>query len=113
MAETAPPKKLVILGSTGSIGVSSLKVARELPGRMKVVGLAANRSSGELGEQIVEFGVKHACLFDDSKYAELQEQVSADVSRICERRQQSRVKAEAHRDLARPAILDHVVEQGH
>ena len=34
------PKKVVILGSTGSIGTSALKVAREIPDYMEVVGLA-------------------------------------------------------------------------
>ena len=37
-----------ILGSTGSIGESALKVARDIPDRMEVVGLAAHRSVGEL-----------------------------------------------------------------
>ena len=36
-------KKVVILGSTGSIGLSALKVARDLPDRMEVVGLAAHK----------------------------------------------------------------------
>jgi 1-deoxy-D-xylulose-5-phosphate reductoisomerase len=53
-----------VLGSTGSIGESSLKVARDLPGRMKVVGLAANRSADTLAAQMAEFGVKEGCLFD-------------------------------------------------
>jgi 1-deoxy-D-xylulose-5-phosphate reductoisomerase len=39
---------VVVLGSTGSIGESSLKVARDLPGRMRLVGLAANRSADAL-----------------------------------------------------------------
>ena len=37
-------KKVVLLGSTGSIGTSALKVARDIPERMEIVGLAANRS---------------------------------------------------------------------
>ena len=40
------PKKVVILGSTGSIGTSALKVAREIPDYMEVVGLAAGRQHG-------------------------------------------------------------------
>ena len=34
-------KRVVILGSTGSIGTSALKVARDIPERMEVVALAA------------------------------------------------------------------------
>ncbi len=53
-----------MLGSTGSIGESSLKVARELPSRMRLVGLAANRSADALAAQIAEFGIKQGCLHD-------------------------------------------------
>lgn len=48
-------RKVVILGSTGSIGTSALKVARDLPDRMEVVGLAANRSTDVILAQIAEF----------------------------------------------------------
>jgi len=34
-------KRVVILGATGSIGESALKVARDIPDRMEIVGLAA------------------------------------------------------------------------
>ena len=38
----APPRKrrVVLLGSTGSIGCSTLKVARELPGEIEIIALA-------------------------------------------------------------------------
>jgi 1-deoxy-D-xylulose-5-phosphate reductoisomerase len=64
MSDPSRPKNVVVLGSTGSIGESSLKVARDLPGRMKVVGLAANRSADTLAAQIREFGIRQGCLFD-------------------------------------------------
>lgn len=68
-------KKVVILGSTGSIGTSALKVARDIPERMEVVGLAAHSSVQVLAEQAREFGVRHLCIFDSSKAAELQRSV--------------------------------------
>ena len=46
------PRIVVILGSTGSIGTSALKVAREIPDYMEVVGLAAGRQAEELAAQI-------------------------------------------------------------
>jgi len=64
MAEASRPKKVVVLGSTGSIGVSSLKVARDIPDRMEVVGLAAHRSADALAEQMAEFSVQQGCLHD-------------------------------------------------
>lgn len=75
-------KRVVILGSTGSIGTSALKVARDIPERMEVVALAAHSSVGKLAEQAREFGVRHVCIFDESKVAELREQLPADV-KIC------------------------------
>ena len=35
-------KRVVVLGATGSIGDSTLKVADDIPERMEIVGLAAN-----------------------------------------------------------------------
>ena len=41
-------RRLVILGSTGSIGESALKVARDIPERIEVVGIAAQSQRGEI-----------------------------------------------------------------
>lgn len=57
-------RKVLILGSTGSIGTSALKVARDIPDRMEVVGLAAQRSVEALVAQVAETGVKQVCLTD-------------------------------------------------
>mgnify|MGYP005833949479 CR=1 FL=1 len=48
-------KKIVILGSTGSIGRQALEVVRQFPGRLKVVGLAAGRNWRLLAGQALEF----------------------------------------------------------
>ncbi|MDB6136287.1 MAG: 1-deoxy-D-xylulose 5-phosphate reductoisomerase [Verrucomicrobiales bacterium] len=55
-------RRIIILGSTGSIGTSALKVARDIPDRMEVVGLAACRSVAALAEQAREFGVRHVAV---------------------------------------------------
>ena len=41
VAEPMKKRRVVILGSTGCIGESALKVARDIPERMEIVGLAA------------------------------------------------------------------------
>jgi 1-deoxy-D-xylulose-5-phosphate reductoisomerase len=61
-ASPAAPKRVVVLGSTGSIGESALKVARDIPDRMTVVGLAALRSVDKLAAQAREFGVRQLAL---------------------------------------------------
>lgn len=59
-------KRVVILGSTGSIGTSALTVARQIPERMEIVGLAAGTRAEDLARQAEEFQVKHLCLADES-----------------------------------------------
>lgn len=50
-------KRILVLGSTGSIGVQTLEMARAHPGRLEVVGLAAGRNAQALAAQAAEFGV--------------------------------------------------------
>src|SRR3954468_5463556 len=56
---TAPnsstPRRVVVLGSTGSIGVSTLDVIDQLGDRLQAVGLAAHRSWPKLVEQAQQF----------------------------------------------------------
>ncbi len=59
-------KRIVVLGSTGSIGLQTLDIVRQHPDRLKVVGLAANRQGDKLREQAAEFGVKHLALMDET-----------------------------------------------
>jgi len=56
-AHPRPPRDVVVLGSTGSIGTQALDVVRRNPGRFRVVALAAGGSDPRLlASQAVEFG---------------------------------------------------------
>lgn len=83
-------RRVVILGSTGSIGTSALKVARDIPERMEVVGLAAHSSYQVLAEQAREFGVRQVCLFDATHAEDLRRllpqgtQVLTGMDGLCE-----------------------------
>ena len=72
-------KKVVLLGSTGSIGTSTLKVAEEIPERMEIVGLAAANSVTALAQQVKDTGVKHVGIYNHEKEAELRGLIPADV----------------------------------
>ncbi len=72
-------KKIVLLGSTGSIGTSTLKVAREIPERIELVGLAAANSVEALADQVRETGVKHVGIYNPDKEAELRGLIPSDV----------------------------------
>lgn len=79
-AQTTPPRKVLLLGSTGSIGTSALKVARDIPDRMEVVGLAAARSVEALVRQVQETGVKQVALTDEAAAALARPLLPADVT---------------------------------
>jgi len=64
-------KRVVVLGATGSIGESALKVAHDIPERMEVVGLAANSNAQKLAAQANRVRPKALCLVDESKIGEL------------------------------------------
>lgn len=64
-------KKILIFGSTGSIGKNTLKVIRESKGKFKVIGLCANRDIGTLYNQIEEFKPSYVCVKDESKARKL------------------------------------------
>jgi 1-deoxy-D-xylulose-5-phosphate reductoisomerase len=64
-------KRIVVLGATGSIGESALKVAHDIPERMEIVGLAANRNAQKLAVQANKVRPKAVCLVDESKMGEL------------------------------------------
>ncbi|MDQ6807937.1 MAG: 1-deoxy-D-xylulose-5-phosphate reductoisomerase [Verrucomicrobiota bacterium] len=64
-------KRVVVLGATGSIGQSAAKVARDIPDRMEIVGIAANTNARQLAEQANELRPAAVCIADESKAAEL------------------------------------------
>ena len=57
-------KRVVILGSTGSIGTQTLDVIRQFPDQFQVVGLAAARNEALLSQQAAEFSVSKTVLFE-------------------------------------------------
>jgi len=64
-------KRLVVLGATGSIGESAAKVARDIPERVEIVGIAANSKARELAAQANELRPGAVCIVDETKLDEL------------------------------------------
>jgi 1-deoxy-D-xylulose-5-phosphate reductoisomerase len=58
------PKRVLILGSTGSIGQNSLEVLAGLRDQFEVVGLAADKNSDVLSQQIRTWQPAHAAMTD-------------------------------------------------
>jgi 1-deoxy-D-xylulose-5-phosphate reductoisomerase len=71
-------RRLVLLGSTGSIGTQALDVVRANPDRFEVVGLAAGSDREGLRAQAEEFGVSATALGAEEA-AQLVRDVDCDV----------------------------------
>jgi 1-deoxy-D-xylulose-5-phosphate reductoisomerase len=66
-------KNVVLLGSTGSIGTSTIKVAEDLPDRIRLVGLAAGNNSELLLDQALKHGPAAISISDPEKARKLAE----------------------------------------
>jgi 1-deoxy-D-xylulose-5-phosphate reductoisomerase len=64
-------RRVILLGSTGSIGASAMKVASTMPARMEIVGMAAYRSAQKLAEAANAFRPEALCLVDSTSLEEL------------------------------------------
>ena len=72
MTASAPgPFGITILGSTGSIGASTLDVVARHPQRFRVVALTANASVERLAEQCVRYRPDFAVMVDLAAAAQL------------------------------------------
>ncbi|MFI8594701.1 1-deoxy-D-xylulose-5-phosphate reductoisomerase [Microbacterium sp. NPDC078428] len=71
-------RRVLILGSTGSIGTQALEVIEAHPERFEVVGLAAGRNREAMTVQARRFGVEH-CAIGAVEAEQLVRDVEADV----------------------------------
>lgn len=75
MIDSARPRRLSVLGSTGSIGVNTLDVINQLGGRdsFEVMALTGNGNLDLLAEQARRTGAKLAVTADESQYVALKD----------------------------------------
>lgn len=66
-------KNVVLLGSTGSIGTSTVKVAEDLPDRIRLLGLAAGNNAELLLEQTRKHRPAAISITDPTKAGELRD----------------------------------------
>src|SRR5260370_30165823 len=64
-------RRVILLGATGSIGSSAIKVAESIPDRMQIVGMAANRNARLLAEAANRTRPEAICLVDENHVNEL------------------------------------------
>ena len=69
-------KKLIIIGSTGSIGTQTLDVVRAYPDRFQVAALAAGRNTVLMEAQIREFRPGTVCMWSEEAAEDLRVRVA-------------------------------------
>src|SRR5262245_62819574 len=72
-ATTEPPRRVSVLGATGSVGRSTLDIVGRNPHLFEVVALTANSDAKALAELAVRHGARVAVLADSSRYKELKD----------------------------------------
>jgi 1-deoxy-D-xylulose-5-phosphate reductoisomerase len=85
------PRKVTVLGATGSIGESTLDLIGRTPERFEVVALTAGSNADKLAELAIRHNAQHATIADASQYARLKEllegtdiEVSAGEDAVCQ-----------------------------
>jgi 1-deoxy-D-xylulose-5-phosphate reductoisomerase len=68
---------VAVLGSTGSIGESTLDVVARHPDRFRLVAIGANRNVAKLTEQVARYRPDYAALADETAARELRERLPA------------------------------------
>ena len=66
----APRRRVVLLGATGSIGASTLRVLAAHPGRLELVGIAARSDWKRLAQIAREHGVGSVAIHDEKAFRE-------------------------------------------
>jgi 1-deoxy-D-xylulose-5-phosphate reductoisomerase len=80
-ATPQPPRDVVILGSTGSIGTQALDIVHRNPDRFRVVALAAGGGNPELlAQQAVQFGVPVVAVADKAAASSVAEVLSRKIT---------------------------------
>ena len=73
---------ITILGSTGSIGVSTLDVLSRHPDKFKLVAITANTNVDRLYQQCVTWHPQYAVMADEKSADSLRKRLSIEVSDI-------------------------------
>ena len=68
-------KKLLVLGSTGSIGINALEIARTFPDKIEIAGLSASENIELIEKQINEFNPKAVAVREKFKAEELKNKI--------------------------------------
>ena len=102
---TPQQQKLTILGSTGSIGLSTLDVVARHPQQFQVFALTANQRVAELAQQCRQFHPRYAVLGSQAAAEQLRNLVDSDVEVLWGEEGLAQVAAHEETDTVMAAIV--------
>lgn len=97
-------KRIAILGSSGSIGQSTLSVVRNLPKEFKVEALSVNSDIVKLKQQIAEFKPGLVCVGDEQSACKLRAGLDSSIKVFCAEEGLSEMVKDRRIDLVMFAI---------
>ncbi|OGI05762.1 MAG: 1-deoxy-D-xylulose-5-phosphate reductoisomerase [Candidatus Margulisbacteria bacterium GWF2_35_9] len=68
-------KKILLLGSTGTIGIQALQIIEKEPQNFKLVGISGHQNTKLLGEQYKKYNPSYVAITDETKVAELEKSI--------------------------------------
>ena len=98
-------KKILLLGSTGSIGVNSLNVIRNFPEKFTVPVLTANNNIELLQKQIEEFHPQTVVVVDENKANELQSNLKENCNVLSGKNALCEVASQSDYDILIGAVV--------
>ena len=98
-------KRLTVLGSTGSIGASTLDIVRQFPDQFQIIALSCQNKVQQLFEQICEFQPQIVCVGSAEQAQWLKDRSAQDVDVIFGAEGLVRVAAKVETDLVVAGIV--------
>jgi 1-deoxy-D-xylulose-5-phosphate reductoisomerase len=99
-------RTIAVLGSTGSIGMSTLDLVRRFPERFKVHGLVAGQNLKRLASQVKEFSPKFVAIKNEEDVARLRKLLGGNrVEVLCGQRGAATVSTAPEVDVVIAAIV--------
>ena len=76
------PRRIVLLGATGSIGRSACRVAKDLPDRVQIAGMSGFRNMGQLADEANALRPEALAVPDEAAAAEIKTLLAYEPARI-------------------------------
>lgn len=98
-------KKILLLGSTGSIGLSTLDIIRSMPDQFQITGLSVNNNIDKLEEQIKEFKPNSVVVTNEREAEQLRKRIGSSCEVLSGNNGLIEITRQAEYDILLSAIV--------